>query len=73
MRWNENKNSIEKINNQSGKYGGDFMKIKFNSDDSLRLNKTLKLHNVTRIVQFVFGEYGKYHPQVFLVECLYEL
>ena len=49
------------------------MKIKFNSDDSLPLNKTLKLHNMTIIVRSVFQEDGKYYPQVFLDEYLYEL
>ena len=63
--WDGIKNSIEKINNKSGEYGKDFMKIKFNSDDSLPLNKTLKLHNMTIMVQSVFEEYGKYYPQVF--------
>ena len=49
------------------------MKIKLNSDDSLSLNKTLKLHNVTIVVRSVFEEDSKYYPQVFLDECLYEL
>ena len=49
------------------------MKIKFNSDDNLPLNKTLKLHNITIIVRSVFKEDGKYYPQVFLDECLYAL
>ena len=40
------KNSIE-INNKSGECGKDFMNIKFDSRDSLPLNKTLKLHNMT--------------------------
>ena len=71
--WDGLKSSIEKINNKSGEYGKDFMKIKFNSDDSLPLNKTLKLHNMTIIVRSVFEEDGKYYPQVFLDECLYEL
>ena len=48
--WDGIKNSIEKINNKSGEYGKDFIKIKFNSDDSLPLNKILKLHNITIIV-----------------------
>ena len=48
------------------------MKIKFNSDDDLPLNKTLKLHNLTIIVRSVFED-GKYYLQVFLDECLYEL
>ena len=49
------------------------MKIKFSSDDDLPLNKTIKLHNLTIIVRSVFEEDGKYHPQVFLDEYLYEL
>ena len=36
--WDGIKNSIEKVNNISGEYGKDFMKIKFNSDDNLPLN-----------------------------------
>ena len=56
-----------------GGYGRDFIKIKFNSDDNLLLNKTLKFHNMTVIVRSVFEEDGKYHPQVFLDEWLYEL
>ena len=70
--WDGIKNSIEKINNNSGGYGKDFIKIKFNSDDSLSLNKTLRLHNTTVIVRPVFEEDRKYYPQVFLDECLYE-
>ena len=47
------------------------MKIKFNSNDDLPLNKIPKLHNLTIIVRSLFEEDGKY-PQVFLDECLYE-
>ena len=32
--WDKIKNLIKKINNKSGEYGKDFMKIKFNSDDN---------------------------------------
>ena len=49
------------------------MKIKFNSDDNLSLNKILKLHNLTIIVRSIFEESGKYYPQVFLDVGLYEL
>ena len=49
------------------------MKIKFNSDDNLSLNKILKLHNLKIIVRSVFEEDGKYYPQVFLDEYLCEL
>ena len=43
--WNGIKNEIETINGgKKGEYGKDFMKIKFNTDDKLALNKPLKLH-----------------------------
>ena len=48
------------------------MKIKFNTDDNLLLNKPLKLHLVTVIVRCIFEEYGKFYPQLYLVDCLYE-
>ena len=48
------------------------MKIKFNSDDNLTLNETLKLHNVTIVIISVFEEDGKFYPQICLDECLYE-
>ena len=49
------------------------MKIKFNSDDNMSLNKMLKLHMLTVIVTSVFEEDDKYYPQVFLDECLYKV
>ena len=49
------------------------MKIKFNSDDDLPLNKVLKLHNMTIVIRSVFQENNKYYPEVFLGEYLYEL
>ena len=48
------------------------MKIKFNSDDYFPLNKQLKFLNLTIIVRTVFEEDGKYYPQIFLHECLFE-
>ena len=47
------------------------MKIKFNSDDNLPLNKTLKFHNMTIVIRSVFED-GKFYPQVYSDECLYE-
>ena len=49
------------------------MKIKFNSDDDLPLNKLVKFHNMTVIIRSVFEEDGKLYPQVFLDDTLYEL
>ena len=49
------------------------MKIKFNSDDDLPLNKPLKIHVMTIIIRSVFEEGDKLYPQVFLDDALYEL
>ena len=49
------------------------MKIEFNSDDNLSLNKTLKLHNMTIDIRSAFEKHGKFYPQVYLDEYLYVL
>ena len=49
------------------------MKIKFNSDGNLSLNKPLKLYMLAVIAKSVFEEDGKYYPQIFIDEYLYEL
>ena len=41
------------------------MKIKFNSDDELPLNKTIEIPTMTIVVRAVFHENNKYYPQVF--------
>ena len=48
------------------------MKIIFNLDDNLPLNKILKLHMLKVIARSVFQEDGKYYTQFFLDQCLYE-
>ena len=65
---------IQAINvGEAGEYDKEFMKIGFESDDNLSLNKTLKLHMLTLVVKSVFEEDGKYYSQIFPDECLYEL
>ena len=54
-------------------YGKDFMKIKFNFDDNLPLNKTLQFHNIIIIIRSVFEKDGRFYLQIYLDECLYEL
>ena len=49
------------------------MKIKFDTDDDLPLNKQLKLRILTIIIRSVFEEDGKFYLHVYLGECLYEL
>ena len=69
----ETKNGHKTSKRSSAEYDKDFMKIKFNSDDNLPLNKTLKFHNMTIVIRSVFEEHGKFYLQVYLDECLYEL
>ena len=55
--WNGIKNQIKKNNNDSVvEYDKDYMKIKFDSDDKLPLNKVLKFHAV--IIFFFFNSYS---------------
>ena len=56
-----------------GEYGKGFMKIKFDSDDDLPLNKPLKLHILTIVVRCLFEGEGKFYLQISLDECLHEL
>ena len=64
---------IKKVSSTKCDYGKDYMKIKFNSDDDLPLNKPLKFHLMTITIRSVFEEDGKLYPQVFLDDTLYEL
>ena len=64
---------IKEVSSDEYDYKKDYMKIKFNSDDHIPLNKPLKLHNVTITIRSVFEEDGKLYLQVFLDDTLYEL
>ena len=58
----------DEIKTNGGKendYEKDYMKIKFNSDDNLLLNKPLKLHLTTITIRSVFEKDGKLYWQVF--------
>ena len=72
--WEDVKKEIETINGgEKIEYGKDYMKIRFESHDDLRLNKPIKLRLLTIIIRPVFSEDGKFYPQLFLDDTLYEL
>ena len=72
--WDGITYEIKTINGgKENDYRKDYMKIKFNSDNDLSLNKPLKFHLMTIIVRCVFSEDGKFYPQLFLDDTLYEL
>ena len=72
--WNGIKKEIKAINvGKESDYGKDYMKIRFDSDDDLPLNKPLKFRVMTIIIKSVFDEDGKLYPQLVLDDALYEL
>ena len=72
--WNGIKSKIIE-NNMVGcsfEYGKDNMTIKFDHDDILPLNKTLKFHLIKIIIRYVFKKGDVYYPQIFLDDSLCE-
>ena len=51
--WNGIRNKIKEINSGECDYEKDFMKIKFNYDHNLPLNKPLKFHNMAITIRSV--------------------
>ena len=66
-RYIEEKNGNKYLNFDPGDEN------KFNSDDDLLLNRPLKFHLMTITIGRVFSEDGKFYPQLFLDDTLYEL
>ena len=72
--WEGIKKEIETINSgEKTEYGKDFLKNRLESNDNLPLNKPIKLRLLAKIIRSVFSENGKFYPQLFLDDALYEL
>ena len=71
--FNGMRNKIKEINNNECDYEKDYLKIKFNSDDDLPINKSLRFRNLTITIRHVIEDDGKFYPQVFLDDTLYQL
>ena len=52
---------------------GEIKKNRFESNDDLPMNKPIKLRLLTIIIRCVFSEGGKFYPQFFLDDALYEV
>ena len=48
------------------------MKVKFDADDELPLNKTIEIRSMIIFVRAAFHENNIYYPRAFLDECLYK-
>ena len=71
--FNGIRNKIKEVSGNECDYEKNYMKIKFNSDDDLPLNKRFKFHNMIITIRSAFEEDGKLYPQVFLDDTSYEL
>ena len=60
--WNKIRDSITSITKNSNDFDEKYMKIKFNSDDELPLNKTREIPIMTVVVRAIFLENDKYYP-----------
>ena len=70
--FNGIRDNIKEVSDSERDYEKDYMKINFNSDDNLSLNKPLKFHLMTITITSVFKEDGKFYPQIFLDDALFE-
>ena len=71
--WIKIRDLIRSITKSPDDYDEQYMKIKFNSDDELPLNKTIEIPSMIVVVRATFLENNKYYPQVLLDECLYKI
>ena len=60
--WNGIKNKVEAVSSRECDYEKDYVKIKFNFDDDLPLNKPLKFLLTTIVITSVFEKDGKLYP-----------
>lgn len=61
------------LTDNSDEYTEKYLKIEFNLDDGLPVNKTLELRNMINVIRFVLHKGNKYYAQAQLYECLYKL
>ena len=72
--WEGIKKEIEIINSgEKIEYSKKILKIRFESNDDLPLNKPIKIRLLTIIIRSVFSENDTFYPQLFLDDALYEL
>ena len=54
-------------------YGKDSKRIRFKSNDALSLDKAIKLRLLIIVIRSVFSEDGKFYPQLFLDDAIYNV
>ena len=71
MDENQRFNRSEK--KKSDDYDEKYMKIEFDSNDKLLLNKMIQIPVMAIVVRGIFYQNNKYYPQVFLDKCMYKI
>ena len=71
--WKKVRDLIRSITKNSNGYDEKYMKIKFNLDNELPLNKTIEITTMIIVVRPVFHERNKYYVRVFLDGCLHKI
>ena len=71
--WKSIRAKIEENTGGIVQYDKDYMKIKFESNDNLPIDNIVNMHQVTIIIRSAFAQNGKFYPQLFLDDALYEL
>ena len=71
--WIKIRDLIRSVTKNLDVYDESYLKIKFDSDDELPLNKIIGIPVMAIVVRAVFLKINKYYPQFFLDECLYKI
>ena len=61
-----------KLQKKLVEYDNDYIKIKFESNDILPVDKDVNIHMVTIIIRAIFAQDGKYCLQLILDDGLYK-
>ena len=61
-----------KLQKKLVEYDNDYIKIKFESNDILPVDKDVNIYMVTIIIRAIFAQDGKYYLQLFLDDGLYK-
>ena len=71
--WKGISDQIFKIDGSVKEYDKDYKKIRFNSDVALPLNTPIKFHALTVAIGCIIEKDGKYYPEIYLDDALFEL
>ena len=71
--WESIRAKIEENMGDIVQYDKDYMKINFVSNDNLPTDNIVNMHQVKIIIRSVFAQNGKFYPELFLDDALYEL